>query len=465
MTKKKQIVPIFEPIRAVYRRATVLIIQKLLRNAQKQSAMMPMAYRPIPNRLLYVAASSLPYHVSGYTTRTHAVQKALRTSGLDVITMTRPGYPWDRSDRLVANSLHETWVDDIAYQHIQFPSHHRPVALYVWQASRQIMKFAIDHQVGGIQAASNHVNALPALIAAKTLGIPFFYEMRGLWELTRASRVSGFGHSQGYQQGLELEGLVASYADKVYVISDQLKQFAINQWGINPEKMASLPNCISPDDFPELEEKIKASVGVSKTIGYAGSLMDYEGLDILLDAIAILHRQEAKVNLRIVGGGECLASLQNQAQTLQIESCVQFYGRVSPEVARELILISDLVCLPRKPYAVCEIIPPIKLVEAMAMGKPVIVPNLPVFQDELNVNSHKDSNASSIQSQESNETDAAWFFESGNAADLAKVISMAFSDEAVLKSKSTRARRYALQNRNWQNYVDDVGRTLSMGGK
>ena len=193
--------------------------------------------------------------------------------------------------------------------------------------------------------------------------------------------------------------------------------------------------------------------------------MDYEGLDILLDAIAILHRQGAKVNLSIVGGGECLESLQNQVLTLQIGSCVQFYGRVLPEVARELILTSDLVCLPRKPYAVCEMIPPIKLVEAMAMGKPVIVPNLPVFQDELNVNAHIDSNASSIQSQESNETDAAWFFQSGNAADLAKVISIALSDEAVLKSKSIGARRYALENRNWQNYVDDVGRTLSMGGK
>ncbi len=44
---------------------------------------------------------------------------------------------------------------------------------------------------------------------------------------------------------------------------------------------------------------------------------------------------------------------------------------------------SALVCLPRKPFEVCRIVPPIKLVEALAMAKPVIVPDLPVFRDEL----------------------------------------------------------------------------------
>ena len=36
------------------------------------------AYKPSPKSLLYVPASSLPYHISGYTTRTHAVIRALR---------------------------------------------------------------------------------------------------------------------------------------------------------------------------------------------------------------------------------------------------------------------------------------------------------------------------------------------------------------------------------------------------
>jgi glycosyltransferase involved in cell wall biosynthesis len=456
MRKKKQIIFFLEPFRAVYRWVTVLLIQNMLRNAPNKVGMAPVALKSNPNAILYVAASSLPYHVSGYTNRTHAVLKALDQGGMQVIALTRPGYPWDRSDRLLDEPSPDTLWDSVQYAHLPSPSHHRPLALYVRQASRQITQFALERQVGCIQAASNHVNALPALIAAKALGIPFFYEMRGLWELTRSSRVAGFEHSQGFQQGLELEGLVAGNADRLYVISEQLARFAMGKWGIEGNKIALLPNCVCPEDFPLPD----AAAIEPNTIGYAGSILDYEGLDVLLHAMALLQAQGIKIGLRVIGDGETLVDLKDLAQQLGITGQVRFYGRLPPNEARAEIARCTLVCLPRKPFAVCELIPPIKLVEALAMAKPVIVPNLPVFWDEL----HAGMPPEDIDEPHGAVSVPGWFFKAGDASDLARAIASAFADTNGLALKSLLARSHASEHRNWQSYVADIGSSFGQGG-
>lgn len=64
------------------------------------------AYEPRPRSLLYCAASALPWHTSGYTTRTQALLQALAAhragegteQAITLTALTRAGYPWDRSD-------------------------------------------------------------------------------------------------------------------------------------------------------------------------------------------------------------------------------------------------------------------------------------------------------------------------------------------------------------------------------
>lgn len=375
-------------------------------------------YVPGPASMLYVAASALPYHTSGYTTRTHEVIRALGAAGARVHVLTRPGYPWDRKDRQQDAGGDETMVDDVRYLHASRPLNNRPVLHYALQAARVVADVAARQRVAVIHAASNHVNALPALLAARQLGIPFQYEMRGLWELTRISRMPKYEGSQAYKQGLQLEGLVARHADRLFVISEQLGKYARDHWGIAADRMTLLPNCIDPDRFMPVDpQQVEPD-----SIGYAGSLIGYEGLDTLIEAVDRLKEQGVKVKVRIVGDGEARGDLEALAARRGVVDRVQFMGRQSPEVAREVIRRSALVCLPRKPYEVCRIVPPIKLVEALAMGKPVIVPDLPVFRDELGAEP------------------AGWFFKSGDAADLAQVIEAAFADKAGLTTMDAKAR-------------------------
>lgn len=388
-------------------------------------------YRPVPGSMLYVAASALPYHVSGYTTRTHEVVCALRSIGPDVHVMTRPGYPWDRRDRLVDTDAVTTKVGNLTYRHFKSPSNSRPVLQYALQGAQTIVEEARRRHVSTIHAASNHVNALPALLAARQLGIPFQYEMRGLWELTRISRMPQYEGGQAFQQGLQLEGLVARHADRVFVISEQLGRYARERWGIAEERMFLLPNCVEPERFASLPvQEVEPD-----TIGYAGSLMAYEGLDTLIDAVALLRTRKTPVKVYFVGDGEARVALEAQVQRLGLSDQIFFLGRVTPEKAQETIGRCSLVCIPRKPFKVCEIVPPIKLVEAMAMGKPVIIPDLPVFCDEMGANP------------------AGWFFKSGDTGDLARVIDAALADRTQLAAMGERAREYATTQRSWRDFV------------
>src|SRR5690606_13791054 len=95
-----------------------------------------------------------------------------------------------------------------------------------------------------------------------------------------------------------------------------------------------------------------------------------------------------------------------------------------------------VVCIPRKPFKVCEIVPPIKLVEALAMAKPVIVADLPVLRDEMG------------------EHPAGWFFRAGDAADLARVIEAALADKEQLRQVGIRARAYATTQRSWRTFIE-----------
>lgn len=395
-------------------------------------------------KLLYVASSCRPFHLTGYTSRTQALISSMRAAGILVVSITRPGYPWDRKDRLLNPVGEVSVVDDISYRHFAAPSHHKPVFVFAFQASKTIEFYARDSGVAVIHAASNHVNALPALLAARRLGLRFHYEMRGIWELTRISRFPEFASTTAFKRALELESFVAKSADRVYVISDQLGNYIVQNWNVEPSKVTLLPNCVDPD---EILPSDLSSIDPN-TIGYAGSLLDYEGLDLLISALALLREQDIKLKLKIVGDGEIRSELKALVQKLNLQDSVFFLGRVQPVDAREIIRSCVLVCLPRKPFEVCKIVTPIKLVESLAMGKPVIVPDLPVFRDELI------SEAGVVP---------GWFFKAGDVADLAEVLRVAFADVGLLAEKSLQARHHAVTMRNWQRYVEDIYKHLPDG--
>ncbi|MFC3673086.1 glycosyltransferase, partial [Novosphingobium pokkalii] len=89
-----------------------------------------------------------------------------------------------------------------------------------------------------------------------------------------------------------------------------------------------------------------------------------------------------------------------------------------------------------------ELVPPIKLVEAMALGLPAVVPDLPVFRAEAQ------------------EGQTALFFTPGDAADLARALAALATDPDHARSLGQAARQHAHGTRDWNAIARAVVQTL-----
>ncbi len=337
-------------------------------------------------RLVYVASGSLPFQIAGYTIRTHQLLKALVAAGIDTVCLTRPGYPWDRPRALAGghpiDERHE--VEGVRYIHTQLDGEGRGEDL-IWEASDALERRFRALGAGIVQAASNSRNALPALIAARRVGAKFIYEVRGLWELTAASRFMGWEETERYRLDRDLEVLIASQADHVLTITQGVAGELMKD-GVSPDRLSLLPNAVDPEVFrpmpkdPALAERLKISHD-DFVIGYAGSLTVYEGLDDVISALPRLLQAGIQPRFIVAGDGEYRQHMQALATSLSVSDRVTFTGRVRPDEIQAYLSLADVVTIPRKPFKVCMVVSPLKPFEAMAMEKALVLSDLPALTE------------------------------------------------------------------------------------
>ena len=372
---------------------------------QIPEAATPGGYVPDPQCILYVASSSRPYHTTGYTTRTHHLLESLKAQGWAVHCVTRPGYPADRPDSRNLDAPMLNVIDGVPYERLSGP-HRREVLYdqYLLQSADVLEEAARRLRPTVIHAASNYEAALPALIAARRLGLPFCYEVRGLWEYTAASKKRGWEQTERFVLDRMLETHVTSHADKVFTLTRALATELMKR-GVLEEFVELLPNAVNMGFFKPLESDraLAQQLGIGPdtfVCGYVGSVVKYEGLDDLIAAMpALLHRFPDS-RLLVVGDGDELPNLREQAERLGVSAQVIFTGRVAhAEVTRYFSLLSA-IALPRKPYTVCKLVSPLKPFEAMAMRVPLVVSDVDalgeIFEQGETALLHKAGDADSL---------------------------------------------------------------------
>jgi glycosyltransferase involved in cell wall biosynthesis len=237
--------------------------------------------------------------------------------------------------------------------------------------------YAREQRPAVIHAASNYEAALPALIAARRLGVPFIYEVRGLWEYTAASKRSGWEATERFALDRQLESLTASEADAVLTLTGAMADELV-QRGVSCERISLAPNGVDPSVFERRPHNasLAAELGLRPgvfTVGYIGSIVSYEGLEDLLKAFKLLCDAGIDSRLVVVGDGKSLAGLKSLAEKLEVSDRVIFTGRVSHIEVPRYFSILDAIAIPRKPYKVCQLVSPLKPLEAMAMKVPLVV--------------------------------------------------------------------------------------------
>ncbi|GAB3526620.1 glycosyltransferase [Arthrobacter monumenti] len=396
-------------------------------------------YLAEPGRVMYCVHSTAAYNSNGYSTRTSGLSTAIAELGEDLVVMARPGYPWDvQIDRAAPPSKRfEAEANGISYIYTPGPSlRDDRIDHYIEQAADAYVREAMKNRVSAIHAASNYLTAYPALVAARRLGVPFIYEVRGLWEITEASGKPGWESTERFAFAVQMENAVVDKADGILAITDQVAGELVERGAIR-DKIRVVPNAVDPEIFAPLlpHQATRERLGIpdeSMVVGYAGSLTAYEGIADLLDAMSIVREHQADFRLVIVGDGPVLADLKKRSRELNISDQVIFAGRVKPQEVAKYISIFDIMPCPRRSVRITELVPPLKPMEAMACSKAVILSNLAPLRDLAGRNEEK-----------------AIIFGAGDVESLAATLVRLAEDSQLRSDLGRRARRWILEERTW----------------
>ena len=239
-----------------------------------------------------------------------------------------------------------------------------------------------------ILAASNWENATPAADAAEKLQIPFYYEIRGFWEVSRATVNDDYYGTSEYQQARDKEIEVAQRADAVFALSHPMSEDLISR-GLSPESIHIVPNGIDSDymlDVSLSERGNRPSGNTEYKFGYIGSFNSYEGLEDLMHAFAkFMETSKTDSTLAYIGssgksprGIACQYSrnLLSLADQLGIRDRVEIRPRVTADQKPEIYENIDVVVVPRRSTSITELVPSVKPLEAVGFGKPTIVSDI-----------------------------------------------------------------------------------------
>lgn len=361
----------------------------------------PLPSRQLNSKILFALHNSLPWDGAGYAIRSHQIIKHLQSHGLNITSVTRPGYPWDLNQHKKKPGSDHDMVDGVEYSRLQGQG----LSLgglerqYIKGYSSILSSLAIKKNINIIHAHSNYLNGMAATLAAHQSGCVGIYETRGLWHMSRAVMEPGFEHTDLYNYCHTMEIAAACQAHKVIAISEALKEYLADN-GVDITRINVVPNAVDANHFrpAPYDADLGTSLGLKNRIvvGFMGSLTEYEGIDLIIRSVSSLISQGFNISLVIVGSGYAEKKLKKIAWSSPGRQHIHFIGRVPFEQVKRYYSIMDILPFPRKDFPVCRLVPPLKILEGMAMEKSVIISDLPplreiIRQDDTGIVCKKDS--------------------------------------------------------------------------
>jgi glycogen synthase len=307
---------------------------------------------------------------------------------------------------------------------------------------KSILAVAAIEKPQVLHAHSPVLNAWPAIWAGKTLGIPVVYEIRAFWEDAAVDHGTTKEESLRYKATRALETRACFKANAVVTICQGLKQGLLER-GLSKEKLFVLPNGVEADKFPppalDLELQEKLGLKGKMVLGFIGSLYRYEGLKLLLEAMALLLPGNPNLRCLIVGGGydNEEEELRTLSLALGISHAVIVQGKVPHEKVNGFYSLIDVLVYPRIRSRLLELVTPLKPLEAMSMEKLVVGSDVggikELIEDGVN----------------------GLLFKADDKEDLARVIRGILADPKRATAIGKMARPFVEKNRSWHTLIEN----------
>ena len=217
-----------------------------------------------------------------------------------------------------------------------------------------IFLVALPFKLFGVKYIFDHHDANPELYYSKYERKDFFYRAQ-VW----------------------LERLTYRFSDVVMATNESYRDLAGSRGGLDRQDVFVVRNGPDLETFSPVPTQPALKYGKPYLVGYVGTMSIQEGLDILLDvALNIKNRGRGDIHFTCVGGGPGLPGLRAMVKEKGLEETVNFTGRVPDKELLEVLSTADVCVNPDKPCEMNNISTMIKIMEYMALGKPIVQFNL-----------------------------------------------------------------------------------------
>jgi len=383
---------------------------------------------PVPSpqsRILMIAPT--PYFADrGCHVRIYEEARALIAQGCDVRIVTyhigrdMPGIPTERIPNV-------PW-----YQRLTAgPSWQKPLLdiLLLFKAFSVARGFR-PHLIH----AHLHEGAFVAMLLKPLLCIPLVMDFQG--SLTTECRDHGFFRRGTLLEKLFcfIESVINKSADAIITSSTAGHRSLTDEWDVPAEKVTAVIDGVDTQQFyPYPRQQARHRLGIAvdvPVVVFLGVLNAYQGLDLLLEAIAILKQQGNKATFLIMGYPEDI--YREKAHHMGIDDSVIFTGRVDYAEAALLLSAGVLAVSPKLSLSEANG----KLFNYLACGLPSVVFDTPVNREILG--------------------ESGIYAEYGSAASLAEKISELLTDAARLTGLSAAARDRAIRLHAWSERAKQI---------
>lgn len=402
-----------------------------------------------PLRVLHLITNSLPHTQSGYALRTRNILTALAAQGIESLALTRTGYPVMVGRPLCED---EDVIDGIRYRRTLPATLGATPEERLDQEVAEALRLVAEFRPHVLHATTDYRNALVAQAVSAATGIPWIFEVRGLMEQTwiashRSEETRAVAaRSEKVRRIAEAEASLAREAGAVVTLSRTMADVLVER-GVPAEKITLVPNGVDETLFEQdlTPAMARAELGGAipddaLCVGAVSALVDYEGFDVLIRAAALILEDDTvpaavrdRLQVVLVGDGVSAPGLRALATELGIEGRLHMPGRVPAGEARTWVQALDVVVVPRKDLEVTRTVTPQKPAEAIALGRPVVVSDLPALRE-------------TIQDQQSDPIGELAM--AGSPASLASSITALITDADRRKELSRRGRAEAAE-RTW----------------
>lgn len=338
----------------------------------------------VKGRVMHLVTNALPYTQAGYTVRTHRIVTSQQAAGIDPHVVTSWGWPMLQGH---ADAAPYEEIDGIPY-HRLLPDGHGEMPFEtqgrIIRGADAVTRLVTELRPEILHAATDHRNGSIAHAVRDRTGTPFVYEVRGFLEETWASRDPIRVGSQRHLLQREREAFLMREADAVVTLAETMATEIVER-GVPREKIHLAPNAVDDSlltaNYDGASFRRAYGIGDDEiVVGSVSSIVAYEGFATLLRAAALLRDGRTPVRVLIVGDGTERENLLQLVEELGLRDAI-LPGRVGPDEALQAQDAIDVFACPREDLRVCRLVTPLKPVEAMALGKPVVLSDLPALSE------------------------------------------------------------------------------------